>query len=210
MSITILPKEYVKKVYEFLRTYVRLHESMVSYYTDVVCQVFDIAPDKVITAAEFHDHGKFLWGKELFTKLPQELTDEDWRVIRSHPIDAKKVIFKFIPEKKSLFIKGDPSIIEIIEMHHEKPNGKGYYGIKDIPIEVALIEVADVFDACVSDRMYRKMMSPQDAAKIAVLPFKQYFQDKGYDADLLLNTLVQTAVGLSFIKSHQFVPKTKQ
>src|SRR2546426_10703077 len=49
-------------------------------------------------------------------------------------------------------------VLPIILAHHDKFDGSGYHPTKgeQIPIEARIITVADVFDAMVSDRPYRK------------------------------------------------------
>ena len=53
-------------------------------------------------------------------------------------------------------------VLPIILSHHDKFDGSGYNATKaqDIPIEARIISVADVFDALISDRPYRKGLSP--------------------------------------------------
>ncbi|UCD51074.1 MAG: HD domain-containing protein, partial [Phycisphaerales bacterium] len=50
------------------------------------------------------------------------------------------------------------NIADVIEAHHENYDGTGYAGLKgeDIPLAARIIAVADVFDALLSDRPYRK------------------------------------------------------
>jgi len=53
-------------------------------------------------------------------------------------------------------------ILPIILAHHDKFDGSGYHPSKgeDIPIEARIIAVADAYDAMISDRPYRKGMTP--------------------------------------------------
>ncbi|XMB86378.1 HD domain-containing phosphohydrolase [Mycoplasmatota bacterium WC44] len=56
-----------------------------------------------------------------------------------------------------------------IKYHHERYDGSGYpEGLKgsNIPLIAQIISVADVFDALTSDRVYRPVMSSNDAMKI--------------------------------------------
>jgi HD-GYP domain-containing protein (c-di-GMP phosphodiesterase class II) len=59
-------------------------------------------------------------------------------------------------------------IIPIILAHHDKFDGSGYHPNQgeEIPLEARIIRVADVYDALVSDRPYRKAMSPLDTKEI--------------------------------------------
>jgi HD-GYP domain-containing protein (c-di-GMP phosphodiesterase class II) len=59
-------------------------------------------------------------------------------------------------------------VLPIILSHHDKFDGLGYHPTKgnDIPIEARIISVADVNDSLVSDRPYRKALSPFEAREI--------------------------------------------
>ena len=54
---------------DFMHNYIRIHENIVTHYdANVLCQTFEIDPQKVTFAAYFHDHGKYRWNKDLFIK----------------------------------------------------------------------------------------------------------------------------------------------
>ena len=61
-------------------------------------------------------------------------------------------------------------IIPIILSHHDSFDGSGYHPTngQNIPLEARILSAADVYDALVSDRPYRKAMSPFDAKEIIV------------------------------------------
>lgn len=53
-------------------------------------------------------------------------------------------------------------VVNVILCHHERYDGTGYpngIGGEDIPIEARIVSIADVFDALVTDRPYRKGLS---------------------------------------------------
>ena len=56
----------------------------------------------------------------------------------------------------------------IVLGHHDKFDGSGYRPTKgeEIPIEARIITVADVYDALVSDRPYRKGVTPFEAREV--------------------------------------------
>lgn len=173
-------------------TYVRLHESLVAYYSSVLCQLYEIDPQKVGSAAIYHDHGKFLWDKSLMLK--PFLSREDWRVIKRHPLDSIEIIRAYLPETAKRFSKGDPSVNDIIYLHHERPDGSGYYGIRDLPIEAVILSIADIFDSCLSDRPYRKAMSLDVAILEAFSPFEDFLIKKGYSPDAAKRVLAESVI----------------
>lgn len=184
------------RVFDFEHTYIRLHENFVSYYTNTICAALELDPYRINVAAFYHDHGKYKWPGELFTK--KGLDPTDWKAIKKHPADASDVIFRVMPDKRSEFIKGDPSIAELILMHHEKPDGSGYYKMKDIPVESVVLSIADIFDACLSDRFYRKGMNEEKAIGIALSPYADYLNKKGYSAKTVEEILKKSAMRFKF------------
>jgi putative two-component system response regulator len=65
--------------------------------------------------------------------------------------------------------------------HHEKYDGTGYpYGIsgEDIPLCARIMALADVYDALVSDRIYRKAMSHDEAYDIILKGEGSHFDPK--------------------------------
>lgn len=183
---------------DFMHTYVRIHENLVAYYVHLLSKCFDIDYGKIVFAAIFHDHGKYFWPQELFSK--PTLTDADWDIVKTHPNASVEAVLKLFPEKKDFILGGSPSIADIIYLHHEKPDGSGYYGVKDIPVEVIVLEIADVFDACLSDRPYRTAMGKEDALNIAVNPFIDYLVHHGYDQDFIKKTLRGTFMSNTITK----------
>lgn len=102
---------------------------------------------KLRDAAMLHDAGKIAIPDGVLNKT-ETLTDKDWAIIKQHPKDGKHLL-----EKTTYREIGD-----IVMYHHERMDGKGYYGItgEDIPIESRIIAIADVFSALYTDRVYRK------------------------------------------------------
>jgi len=187
--------------FDFMHTYVRLHGNLVAYYANALCQRFGIAPEKVVFAAYFHDYGKYKWDYDLFTK--SELTREDWEEIKKHPKESVELVLKMMPDKRDLLLEGSPSILDLIYLHHEKPDGSGYYGVRDIPIESAIISISDIFDSCVSDRPYRKAMSDNEAIGIALKPYGDYLDLNGYSSGVAKEVLKNSITRITMMGSRE-------
>jgi putative two-component system response regulator len=119
-----------------------------------------------------HDIGKICISDNILNK-PGKLTDEEFLVIKEHPVVGEKICRSF----KNL----KPSLKPILH-HHEKLDGSGYpKGLKgeEIDLVTRIITVADIFDALYSDRPYRqkleygnvKIIMMEDATK-GLIDFK--------------------------------------
>lgn len=98
--------------------------------------------------ALLHDIGKLGVPDNILLK-PGKLTDEEWRVMRQHPVLAHQMLASIEFLKPAL---------DIPYCHHEKWDGTGYpCGLKgeEIPLAARIFAVADVWDALTSDRPYR-------------------------------------------------------
>lgn len=88
------------------------------------------------------------------------LSGNEYEIIRKHPVYGDQVI------KKSKLFTGTAR--KIISQHHERNNGSGYpKGLKEKDINhlAQIAAVADVYDALISERPYRKAMLPDEALK---------------------------------------------
>lgn len=109
-------------------------------------------PKKDVTqirwGALLHDIGKMGIPDAILLK-PARLTDEEWEIMRRHPVYAYQLLSP-MPYLRPL--------LDIPYCHHEKWDGTGYpRGLKgeDIPLTARIFAVADVWDALRSDRPYR-------------------------------------------------------
>lgn len=107
--------------------------------------------------ALLHDIGKLGVPDNILLKKGK-LTDEEWKIMRQHPVTAAELI------KPIAFLA---PAITIPYFHHEKWDGSGYpQGLSagEIPIEARIFSIVDVWDALTSDRPYRKSLTHFDAA----------------------------------------------
>lgn len=99
-----------------------------------------------------HDIGKIFTPKEILYK-PGPLTDEEWVIMRRHPVDGAEVLER---------IAGLNEMALNVRYHHERYDGSGYpEGLKGeaIPLGSRVAAVVDAFDAMMSDRPYRKALT---------------------------------------------------
>lgn len=119
--------------------------------------------DYVTRAAPMHDLGKIVIPDAILNK-PGKFTPEEFEIMKTHASAGGKIVYDIIggvAEKNYVDIASD-----IASYHHEKWNGKGYpngMAGEEIPLCARIMAVADVFDALVSERCYKKPMSYDDA-----------------------------------------------
>lgn len=108
-----------------------------------------------------HDIGKIFISKNIIKK-EDKLTDEEYDVIKRHPIKG----LQFLADFDNFQDMND--ITNIVMSHHERINGSGYpFGLKgeEIPYSVRLAGIVDSFDAMISDRTYKKSKSVEESLK---------------------------------------------
>ncbi|MGA8556223.1 MAG: HD domain-containing phosphohydrolase [Candidatus Acidiferrales bacterium] len=115
--------------------------------------------EDVRASALLHDIGKLETSRDILYKAAR-LSDDEIKTMKTH---VEKGIGLLNPVGGSL-----RRVLPIILAHHDKFDGSGHHPTKgaDIPIEARIISVADVYDSLISDRPYRKALSPFDARDI--------------------------------------------
>ena len=111
-------------------------------------------------AGLLHDMGKSKIPPEILNK-PAKLTDEEFEVMKQHPVLG----YRILQEKKDF----NSAISMAVLQHHEKMNGKGYpMGVTADKITryARILSVADVYDALVTNRPYKKSYSQRTAVDI--------------------------------------------
>jgi len=111
-------------------------------------------------AGLLHDIGKTKIPAKILNK-PEKLTDEEFEIMKQHSLYGYKILKE----------KGDISdgILMGVLQHHEKLNGNGYpMGVPDEKIitYAKLLSIVDIYDALVTDRVYKKAFSPRDAVEM--------------------------------------------
>jgi len=117
-------------------------------------------------SAQLHDVGKISIKDNILQK-PGKLTAEEYEEIKKHTTYGEKVIEK-IKENTSERVFLEHAGI-FAATHHEKWDGSGYpRGLKgeEIPLQGRLMAIADVYDALVSERPYKKPYTHEEAVNI--------------------------------------------
>ncbi len=128
------------------------HTQRVTEITENLARVMQFPENQIKYirwGALLHDIGKLGVPDNILLK-PGPLTDEEWVVMRKHPVFAFEMLSPIGYLRQS---------IEIPYCHHEKWDGSGYpRGLKgdQIPLAARIFAVVDIWDALSSDRPYRK------------------------------------------------------
>jgi len=142
--------------------YTRNHSERVTRLTELIARQLHLPETKVealMAAARLHDMGKCRYDWEPIIRKPDRPTDEEWKVIRSHPADGAQIAAE-------IEIALLPRIAQIVRAHHERIDGKGYPdGLKGEEIDLAarILCVADAFEAITSKRSYQTVRSFEEA-----------------------------------------------
>ena len=117
-------------------------------------------------AAPLHDVGKIKIPDNILKK-PGRLTPEEFEIMKKHASYGGEII------KKTLKNLGDKDYYEvaynIAKYHHERYDGTGYpAGLKgeEIPLEARIMALADVYEALISERVYKKAFPKEKAIEI--------------------------------------------
>jgi HD-GYP domain-containing protein (c-di-GMP phosphodiesterase class II) len=135
--------------------YTHGHSQRVAEYAERVASHMRLSPaqiDLVRESGRLHDLGKIGTPDEVLRK-PAALAGHELVAMRAHPEYGARILAK-LPD----FWEGAALILA----HHERKDGQGYpRGLRgdEIPLEVAIVAVADAYDAMATDRPYRPALS---------------------------------------------------
>jgi putative nucleotidyltransferase with HDIG domain len=132
------------------------HSERVSFFAGVLGQDLNLSSEEkadLQLAALLHDIGKIGLSNRLLEKM--QLSQGENKDIRRHPIQGVHLI-----EPLAL----SPAVTTAIRHHHERWDGRGYpdgLAERTIPLMARIINLADSYDAMISDRPYRSALANQ-------------------------------------------------
>jgi len=141
--------------------YTRGHSERVAALARRIALAAGVAPgaaDTIAQAGLLHDLGKIAIPERVLRK-PGPLSEEEWAVMRRHPIVGAQIV-------APLEFFADGAVI--VRHHHERHDGTGYPdGLRGelIPLGARILAVADVYDALTSDRPYRPRLARAEVVR---------------------------------------------
>lgn len=119
----------------------------------------------IATASALHDIGKVGIDEKILNK-PGKLTKEEFEIMKTHTLIGAQMLDNLDMYRNEKLLK---LAYEICRWHHERYDGKGYPdGLvgEEIPISAQVVSLADVYDALVSERVYKKAFSHEKALEM--------------------------------------------
>ena len=119
----------------------------------------------ITLASSLHDIGKIGIDEKILNK-PARLTAEEFEEMKKHTVIGEEILRSLELYQNELLVK---VAREICRWHHERYDGRGYPdGLKgeEIPISAQVVSLADVYDALISDRVYKKAYSHEKAIQM--------------------------------------------
>lgn len=119
----------------------------------------------IATASALHDIGKIGIDERILNK-PGKLTKEEFEIMKTHTLIGAHMLDKLDMYKNEKLVK---LAYEICRWHHERYDGKGYpdgLSGEEIPISAQVVSLADVYDALVSERVYKKAFTHEKALEM--------------------------------------------
>jgi len=152
-----------------LDIYTSKHIHSVPQIVNKICKKMNYSERETkffVQCAYLHDIGKIFIPPEILQKKGK-LTDDEYKIMKTHTTQGAELCESLVSLKR---------YSNVARSHHENEDGSGYpNGINSIPIEAAIIKIADVYDALVSKRQYKEEIKITKAIDI----LKESLIDRG-------------------------------
>ncbi len=153
---------HVKRVKGFTRIFVLTYKKL--YPQDGLT---DEQIEVIVRASALHDLGKIVIPDSILLK-PGRLTDDERKIMMTHTTKGCELLNLLSDVQEQDQFKAS---YEICRYHHERYDGRGYpdgLAGEAIPISARLVSIADVYDALVSERVYKKAFDKETAYNMIV------------------------------------------
>lgn len=163
-------------VVEFRNLETGQHTKRIRYFTKILLgsireyypeyHLNDELIELISNAAAMHDVGKIAIPDSILLK-PGRLTSDEFEVMKTHTVRGCEIVdmISAIQEEEVFY----SYCYEICRYHHERYDGKGYpdgLSGEEIPIAAQAVSIADVYDALVSERVYKAAYTEAEAVQM--------------------------------------------
>jgi len=138
------------------------HSERVAAYAEQLgeaCGLQDQDLRDLRVASSLHDIGKVAIPESILNK-PGPLDSQETSIMRQHPVIGENICAP---------LKSLRHLLPVIRHHHERADGSGYPdGLcgDAIPLKARILQIADIYDALVTDRPYRDALPAEEALGI--------------------------------------------
>lgn len=167
--------DFLGTVVEYRHTESGQHVKRVKSYSELLCHAAfarfpeygldDEVIDRIARASVLHDMGKVAIPDSILLK-PGRLTEEEYNAMKDHTVLGADLIMEV---KGAWDDEFRDTAYQICRHHHERWDGCGYpdgLAGDDIPFAAQVVSIADVYDALVEDRVYKKAFSHEKAIEM--------------------------------------------
>jgi len=150
---------FLKERLEKITYETKSHYERLNYLTKMMADKLDLSErerKELELLCEFHDIGKIGISKNILQK-DGKLNREEWESVKRHSEIGYYIVKG---------VKDVSSIDELILIHHERWDGKGYPGLlkdEEIPLVARIFALADAYDIMVNDTPYQERMTKDEA-----------------------------------------------
>ena len=136
--------------------YTKGHSDRVARYSEAIAREMGVDGrelEQISVAAYLHDIGKIVVDRAIINN-PRPLTEREFKELNTHVVTGYEIL--------SSINRPWNEIAYMTKCHHERVDGKGYpQGLRgdEIPLGARIVNVADSFDAMMTDRPYRSRLS---------------------------------------------------
>ncbi len=154
----------LSSVVEFRSSETGEHIRRIKYFTRILLKylakyfpkygITDAQINEIARASALHDIGKIGIPDSILLK-PGKLTDEEFETMKTHTTIGCDMLKKFKKEEDNEFYR---YCYDICRYHHERWDGNGYpdhLAGDEIPIWAQVVSIVDVYDALISERVYK-------------------------------------------------------
>ena len=121
------------------------------------CGLHPEVAGRVSEAAELHDCGKIAVPVSIISK-PGKLTPQEMEIMKIHTTEGAGILAKMPGETAKTAAK-------IALWHHERYDGKGYWGrfSDELPLFISIVSISDIYCALIHARAYKSAWTETDA-----------------------------------------------